>query len=80
VSSEQIDVTVENSPFAHGYIAATSPSDSLSETPICAPIKGMLSAIGPLLLDCDAVDVSETSCFAQTGEGPCRFSLKRAAA
>ncbi|WP_460274200.1 V4R domain-containing protein [Celeribacter sp. ULVN23_4] len=69
VSPERIDITVTNSPFADGI--------GHSDKPVCAPIKGMLTAIGPLLLNCDAVEAVEISCHAQTGKGPCRFTLKR---
>lgn len=72
ISPERIDITVANSPFADGI--------GHSDKPICAPITGMLTAVGPLLLNCEAVEVVEVVCRAQTRQGPCRFTLKRAKA
>jgi predicted hydrocarbon binding protein len=73
ISPEQIDISVKNSPFAFGI----GDSGRLSETPICAPITGMLTAIGPLLLGCETVDVAEVSCHAQTAKGLCHFTIRR---
>lgn len=69
VSPDEIQITVANSPFAHGV--------DHSDRPICAPIKGMLTAIGPLLLSCETAEVTEISCHAQTKEGLCHFSIRR---
>ncbi|WP_138466015.1 V4R domain-containing protein [Poseidonocella sp. HB161398] len=63
----RIEVTVANSPFAAGIGRAGAP--------VCAPVRGMLAAIGPLLLGCDRAEVAETRCRAVTGEGPCRFAV-----
>ncbi|SFK26393.1 4-vinyl reductase [Celeribacter neptunius] len=68
IGPDRIEVSVENSPFAVAF--------GVSDRPICAPIKGMLSAIGPLLLDCATVEVTEITCHAEIGGGPCRFTLK----
>jgi len=73
IGPDQIDITVENSPFAYGFSNGTDHSDR----PICAPIKGMLTAIGPLLLDCATVEVTEITCHAHTGEGICHFTIRR---
>jgi predicted hydrocarbon binding protein len=62
-------LTVENSPFAAG--AGRSPY------PVCAPIRGMLTAVGEMVLG-EAVVVAETACAA-TGASCCRFSVSRAA-
>ncbi len=66
---DRIDVTVAGSPFAEGIGEA--------DIPACAPIRGMLAAIGPLLLGCEAVKVQETSCHAVAGMDPCRFRIER---
>jgi predicted hydrocarbon binding protein len=62
-----IALTVENSPFAAG--AGHSPY------PVCAPIRGMLTAIGEMVLG-EPVAVAETTCAA-TGAPCCRFAVKR---
>ncbi len=56
---------VHHSPFAHGH--------GPSETPVCAPIQGMLRAVGHLLV-ADNAEVVETQCAAQ-GHSHCRFHL-----
>jgi predicted hydrocarbon binding protein len=65
-----IALTVENSPFAAG--AGLS-----SARPVCAPIRGMLTAVGELTMGA-AVTVTETDCAA-TGTPCCRFAVSRAA-
>lgn len=64
-----IAVTVANSPFAEGRGSAAGP--------LCAPIQGILAAIGPLLLG-GPVRVEETCCAAHHG-ADCRFEIRRAA-
>lgn len=59
---------VANSPFAAGAGHSTHP--------VCAPIRGMLTAVGEMTLD-QAVTVSETDCAA-CGAARCRFSLRSA--
>jgi predicted hydrocarbon binding protein len=66
-SDDALALTVENSPFAAG--AGTSPH------PVCAPIRGMLTAIGEMMLG--AVTVTETACAAM-GAPCCRFSVRAA--
>ena len=66
---DAIEVTVVNSPFAEGIGRA--------EVPVCAAISGILTAIGPLLLGCDAVRVTEVSCHAVDAGGACRFVISR---
>ncbi|WP_339757221.1 V4R domain-containing protein [uncultured Hoeflea sp.] len=56
---------VRNSPFAAGYGAAP--------WPVCAPIRGMLVAVGQMVLG-QAVSVSETSCAA-CGSEICQFAI-----
>lgn len=63
-------VDVTNSPFVHGF--------GPSKHPVCFPIKGMLAAMGELVL-ASAVDVEETACAAVAGEC-CQFAVRRAAA
>lgn len=65
-----LTLTVENSPFATG--AGRSPY------PVCAPIRGMLAAVGELAMG-EPVAVSETACVA-IGAPSCRFSVSRVAA
>ncbi len=61
---------VEHSPFAHGH--------GPSEVPVCAPIQGMLRAVGRLLVD-EGATVTETQCAAQ-GHDHCTFHLAPGAA
>lgn len=67
-TAEGLALTVENSPFAAG--AGHSPH------PVCAPIRGMLTAIGEMTMG--DVSVTETACAA-TGAPCCRFTVSRAA-
>lgn len=67
-ADDGLALTVENSPFAAG--AGPSPR------PVCAPIRGMLTAIGEMTLG--EVSVAETSCAA-AGAACCRFTVRRAA-
>ena len=62
-------VAVANSPFVHGF----GPSDH----PVCFPIKGMLVAMGELVLG-SAVHVEETACAAVGGQC-CHFAVSRMA-
>jgi predicted hydrocarbon binding protein len=66
---EGLALTVRNSPFAAGAGACG--------TPVCAPIVGMLRAVGGLVLG-DPVAVEETGCAA-AGAADCRFTVRRAA-
>ncbi len=59
-----LDLTVANSPFAAGHGPAA--------TPVCAPILGMLGAIGPMILG-HPIQAAETECAAVTGGDRCRF-------
>jgi uncharacterized protein len=68
-TADGLVLAVENSPFAAAM--AHSPY------PVCAPIRGMLTAIGEMVMD-EAVVVDETECAA-TGASCCRFSVSRAA-
>lgn len=62
-----LDLTIENSPFAHGH--------GPSETPVCSPIAGMLRAVGSIVLDGNVTAV-ETECAAMTGIDACRFEVR----
>lgn len=57
---------VRNSPFVAGYGDAP--------WPVCAPICGMLVAVGKMVLG-QAVSVSETKCAATGGE-TCHFAIR----
>lgn len=61
-------LTVANSPFAAGY----GPSD----VPVCHPIRGMMAAVGEMVLD-RPVTVVETACAAM-GAPDCRFEARPA--
>jgi uncharacterized protein len=67
-TEDGLALTVENSPFVAG--AGASPH------PVCAPIRGMLTAVGEMTLG--DVTVTETACAA-TGSPRCRFTVSRAA-
>lgn len=60
----EMTLEVRNSPFAEGY----GPSD----TPVCAPILGMVEALGGIIFSIDPV-CEETECAAATGGDICRF-------
>ena len=64
---ESIVLTVQNSPFAHGF--------GKSEQPVCAPIAGMLQAVASLALGAEAT-AGETSCAA-TGSAACVFHARK---
>ena len=57
-----LDVT--NSPFVEGH--------GVSETPICAPILGMIEALGGIIFSVDPV-VEEVECAVVTRGDTCRF-------
>ena len=57
---------VRNSPFVAGYGEAP--------WPVCAPICGMLAAVGKMVLG-QAVSVTETRCAATGGE-TCHFAIR----
>ncbi|MCK9512581.1 MAG: hypothetical protein M0R28_15320 [Pigmentiphaga sp.] len=63
--SRGLHVEVRNSPFAAGHGPA--------EHPVCAPIAGMLRAVGSLLVG--GATVTEIECAAQ-GHAHCRFRLE----
>lgn len=65
--ADSIVLTVQNSPFAHGFGSA--------QNPVCAPIAGMLRAVASLVLDAEVV-ASESSCAA-TGGTACVFHAQR---
>ena len=62
-SADKLSLSVRNSPFAAGY--------GDSDVPVCAPIRGMLEAVGSLVLG-EAVVVRETDC-ASKGAKICTF-------
>lgn len=66
---EGLALTVRNSPFAAG----AGPCG----TAVCAPVLGMLRAVGGLVLG-DPVTVEETACAA-AGAADCRFTVRRVA-
>ncbi len=66
--ADGLDVTVQNSPFPAGAGAVGHP--------VCAPIRGMLTAVGEFALGVP-VTVAETDCAA-TGAPCCRFAVRRA--
>lgn len=61
--SEGLDICVTNSPFA--VLPATGP--------VCAPIRGILSALAKSLSD---MRVEEACCRASTGGETCHFTLR----
>ena len=63
LSDTTLSVEVENSPFVYGH--------GPSETPVCAPIRGMLRAVSGLIFGTPTT-VRETACAA-TGASTCRF-------
>jgi len=63
ITGQGLALEVENSPFAAGYGAST--------TPVCHAIAGMLQAVGALALG-GAVRVTEDQCAAQ-GHARCRL-------
>ncbi len=68
LGADGLDLTVANSPFVAGYGA--------SDTPICHPIIGMLTAVGRMTLGCD-VTVRETACASMQDHDHCRFEVRR---
>jgi len=64
----RLRVTVANSPFVMGYGA--------SDTPVCAPILGMLRAVSGMVLG-GPTDVQEVQCAA-TGADSCLFEAQLA--
>lgn len=63
--TNELLLEVRNSPFAAGHGPAPSP--------VCAPITGMLRAMGTLLLG--PAQVEEVQCSAQ-GHEACRFTIR----
>ena len=66
LSDDGMDLTVVNSPFAAGYGA--------SDTPVCHPIVGMLTAVGRMVLGRE-VSVREVACASVAGDA-CRFEVR----
>ncbi|MDE2006795.1 MAG: 4-vinyl reductase [Rhodospirillales bacterium] len=66
-TADALAVTVTNSPFA-----AASPGQGAA----CAPIRGMLCAVGEMVLGAAAI-AEETACAAD-GAPCCRFAVRRA--
>ncbi|HEY5299723.1 MAG TPA: 4-vinyl reductase [Acetobacteraceae bacterium] len=66
-TDDGLALAVENSPFAAGTGA--------SPHPVCAPIRGMLTAVGEMMLG--EVTVTESECAAM-GAPCCRFSVRAA--
>ncbi len=64
---EELALKVDNSPFAAGA--------GRSDEPVCAPIAGMLTAVGEMALG-GPVTVAETQCVA-AGAPCCRFAVRR---
>ena len=64
---EGFQLGVRGSPFAEGFGAA--------DHPVCAPISGMLQAIGPMVLG-GPVQAVETECAAM-GAAECQFQVAR---
>jgi len=63
---DALSLSVGNSPFASGY--------GDSDIPVCAPIRGMLEAVGGLVFGADTV-ARETACAA-TGAPRCTFDVR----
>lgn len=75
-TTDGLTLTVENSPFAVSISNGLGVAQALSPYPVCAPIRGMLSAVGEMVLG-EAVLVAETACAAN-GASCCRFFVSRA--
>jgi uncharacterized protein len=67
---DMLSLSVENSPFAAGY--------GESDVPVCAPIRGMLEAVGGIVYGVDMA-ARETACAA-TGASRCTFDLQAVSA
>lgn len=65
----EMTLDVRNSPFVEGY--------GESPRPVCAPILGMVEALGGVIFSIDPV-VEETECAAVTGGDVCRFRARLA--
>jgi hypothetical protein len=65
-----LDAVVHHSPFVAGWVAAAGEVGEHAPA-VCAPIRGMLTALAQTLGD-PAPAVQELSCATQ-GHGPCRF-------
>ena len=76
-TTDGLALTVENSPFAVPISSDVGQVTAHSPYPVCAPIRGMLTAVGEMVLG-EPVAVVETACAA-TGSSCCRFSVSRAA-
>jgi uncharacterized protein len=66
---DSLSLNVENSPFAAGY--------GDSDVPVCAPIRGMLEAVGGLVFGTE-MTARETACAA-AGAPSCVFDVAGAA-
>lgn len=69
-NGEALDVVVQHSPFAAGWLAAHGGTLEVAPA-VCAPIRGMLAALAQSLGDA-APQVQELSCAAQ-GHSECHF-------
>jgi len=72
-----LSLQVVNSPFVTGWRAAAAQA---ALRPVCAPVRGMLAALGAALLP-GGTSVAETDCAAQHDDPscPCRFEARSAA-
>jgi hypothetical protein len=66
--NERLSLTVENSPFVSGY--------GQSDAPVCAPIRGMLEAVGGIACGVEMM-ARETGCTA-AGAVICSFEARAA--
>ena len=64
--ARRLALRVDNSPFAAGF--------GSGDSPVCAPIRGMLTALGGMIFDCP-VRVVETDCAA-CGALSCLFVVE----
>lgn len=64
LGADRLDLTVHNSPFAHGHGKAARA--------VCAPIAGMLGSVAAMLFE-GPVRVEETGCAAHVAGPVCRF-------
>ena len=68
-----LDVVVQQSPFAAGWLAADGGPHEGAAPTVCAPIRGMLAALAQTL-GAASPQVQETICAAQ-GHSECRFRV-----
>jgi predicted hydrocarbon binding protein len=75
LDGERLHLEVANSPFAHGFVAASA---AAPPAPVCAPIRGLLEAAAALAFGGEAA-AEETACAA-LGHRCCEFVARRALA